>query len=604
MCGFAGWFDVGPSAGAPPDEARRRAALDALAPRGPDGEGAVVGAHFGLLHRRLAVVDVAGGAQPMAGPRTGEWLAWNGEVFDHVERRKREERAGERFATKSDTELLARLLARDGARALDDLRAQFALAWVDERSLLLARDRCGEKPLCWRRDGDRVLFASTLDALHALAPFPRSLDREALSLYLSWGFVPAPWTIFDGVRKLRAGERLSATRDGVVDSGRLPPIPKHDAVDVTEAPAALRAALADAARIRLESADVPVGVFLSGGLDSLAVAAALRDRGPLRTFTVRSHDSKSDETDDARRAAAALGLSHEVIDAPPVDVDAWRTALLRFGEPFGASSAVAVDAMARAARGHVKVVMTGDGGDEALGGYERHRLLRRIAKLPRLPGVPVPASGPLRRLGRAFEIAALDPADRYAAMYEVFGVWCGRLTPGDDGAAARGLVRDMWNGAEAGDVAAMLRVDRAFELPDSHCVKVDVACMGNGVEARSPWLDAGVLAVCDAMPRRMRVSGSTTKIALREMLRRELPEPLATEILSRPKRGFTAGFDDALRTDSTRELLTGGALSRVPGVDVDVAHAIWREHRAGRGNHRFRLFVLTALALFAEAHLA
>jgi len=603
MCGFAGWFDVGPAAGAPPAARARRAALDALAARGPDGEGDHVERHFGLLHRRLAVVDVAGGAQPMAGRAPGEWLAWNGEVFDHVERRRRAERDGERFATRSDTELLASMLGRTGARALDGLRAQFALAWVDGESLLLARDRCGEKPLFWRRDGDRVLFASTLDALAALAPFPRDVDREALSLYLSWGFVPAPWTIFAGVRKLRAGEWLRATRGGAVETGRLAPIPRRDAVDAAEAPAALRAALADAARVRLESSDVPVGVFLSGGLDSIAVAAALRDRGPLRTFTVRSHDPAADESDDARRVAAALGVPHQVIDAPPADADAWRAALLRFGEPFGASSAVALDAVARAARGHVKVVLTGDGGDEALGGYERHRLLRRLAKLPRLPDMPVPTSGPFRRLGRAFEIAALAPADRYAAMYEVFGPWRRRLTPGDDGAAARGLVRGEWGDADAGDLAAMLRVDRAFELPDSHCVKVDVACMGNGVEARSPWLDAEVLAVCDAMPRRMRLSGRSTKVALREMLRRELPEPLATEILSRPKRGFTTGFDDALRADSTRDLLLSGALSRVSGVDVDVAHWIWREHRARRGNHRFRLFVLTALALFAEARL-
>jgi asparagine synthase (glutamine-hydrolysing) len=589
MCGFAGWFDFGPAAGRSPDAAARRAALDALAPRGPDGEGAHVAARFGLLHRRLAVVDVAGGAQPMAGPGADRWLAWNGEVFDHADRRRRAEREGERFATRSDTEVLARLLARDGARALDALRAQFALAWIDGETLLLARDRHGEKPLFWRRDGDRILFASTLEALAALAPFPRVVDPEALSLYLSWGFVPAPRTIFAGVRKLRAGEWLRVARGaGDVETGRLAAPP----------------ALADAARVRLESSDVSVGVFLSGGLDSIAVAAALRDRGALRTFTVRSHDAASDESDDARRVAAALGVPHEVVDAPPTDADSWRAALLRYGEPFGAASAVAVDAMARAARRHVKVVLTGDGGDEALGGYERHRLMRRLSKLPRMPRVPVVVDGPLRRLGRALEIAALAPADRYAAMYEVFGVRRKLLTPGDDGGRARDLVRETWGEAEAGDLAAMLRVDRRFELPDSHCVKVDVACMGNGVEARSPWLDSGVTAVCDAMPRKMRVSGRATKVALREMLRRELPDSLAAEVLSRPKRGFTTGFDAALRAESTRDLLLSGALARVPGIEVEVAHRIWREHKDGRGNHRFRLFVLTALALFAETKLA
>jgi len=600
MCGFAGWFDMGPRVGAPPDERARRAALDALADRGPDGEGAVVGERFGLLHRRLAVVDPAGGAQPMAGRRKGEWLAWNGEVFDHAARRERLERDGERFVTRSDTEVLAALLGRDGARALDDLRAQFAVAWIDGGSLLLARDRAGEKPLFWRRDGDRLLFASTLDALRALAPFPRDVDQEALSLYLSWGFVPAPRTIFAGANKLRAGEWIRATSDGAWETGRLAPTRPREALDVAEAPGALRDALADAARVRLESSDVPVGVFLSGGLDSLAVAAALRGRAAVRTFTVRSNDPATDESDDARRVARALGLPHEIVDAPPIDVDAWRRALLRFGEPFGAASAVAVDSMARAARRHVKVVLTGDGGDEALGGYERHRLLKRLANLPRVPAIPVPASGPMRRLRRALEIAALAPADRYAEMYEVFGPWRARLTPGDDGGVARDLVRGVWGDAGAGDLAAMLRVDRAFELPDSHCVKVDVACMGNGVEARSPWLDADVLATCDAMPRRARLSGRTTKVALREMLRRELPDAIDAGRVARGKRGFDVGFDAALGADATRALLRGGALERV-GVDVATADLIWREHEEGRGNHRVRLFVLAALALFVEA---
>jgi asparagine synthetase B (glutamine-hydrolysing) len=186
-------------------------------------------------------------------------------------------------------------------------------------------------------------------------------------------------------------------------------------------------------------------------------------------------------------------------------------------------------------------------------------------------------------------------------MYECFGARRAKLTPGDDGASARALVRGTWNGADAGDLGAMLRVDRTFELPDSHCVKIDVACMGNGVEARCPWLDADVTSVCDAMPRRARLTGRETKAALRKMLRRELPSDVASRLLAKRKRGFTAGFDDALRSDETRGLLR--SLSKIDGIDVAVADRIWREHAAGRGEHRVRLFVLTALALFAEARL-
>lgn len=603
MCGFAGWFDLGPAAGPAPSAAARRAALDSLADRGPDGEGVATAPHFGLLHRRLAVVDVKGGAQPMRGPRAGQWLAWNGELFDHAARRKALAAAGEDFVTRSDTEVVARLLAREGAETLPGLRAQYALAWIDGDALLLARDRCGEKPLFWRSEGDRVWFASTLDALAALAPFSRELDREAVSLYLSWGFVPAPRTIYAGVRKLAAGEWLRIERGGRLATGRVAPPAPLERLDDDDCAPALQEALAEASRLRLASADVPVGVFLSGGLDSIAVAACLRGAKGVRAFTVRSRDRKSDESRDARRVAAALGIEHEVIEAPRAAPGAWRDAILRHGEPFAASSGVAIDGMARAAARHVKVVLTGDGGDEALGGYDRHRILRGLAKLPRMPDIPIPKTGALRRVARAYELASLAPADRYAAMYEVFGRWRAQVTPGDDGAAARSLIRQTWGDAGAGDLAAMLRVDRTYELPDSHCVKLDVACMGNGVEPRSPWLDPGVQAVCDAMPRRMRTSGRETKRALRELLRAALPPSLAAEVVARKKKGFSTGFDDALRSEETRALLVSGALDRVGGIDARAADAIWRDHARGRGNHRFRLFVLVALALFAEAKL-
>ena len=212
MCGLAGWFDVLPDAGPPPGPVRRRRALDLLRDRGPDDEGEWIAAdgRAGLLHRRLAIVDRAGGAQPMEGPRPGGRLAWNGELFEAAERREALRRAGAAIRTRSDTEVLAHLLAGDGPGALDDEPGQWALAWIDEPrgELLLARDAAGEKPLYVARSGGRVAFASTLDALRALVPVDAEIDREALSLYLSWGFVPAPLTILRGVRKLVAGQRL------------------------------------------------------------------------------------------------------------------------------------------------------------------------------------------------------------------------------------------------------------------------------------------------------------------------------------------------------------------------------------------------------------
>jgi asparagine synthase (glutamine-hydrolysing) len=365
---------------------------------------------------------------------------------------------------------------------------------------------------------------------------------------------------------------------------------------------ALRDVLGRAARRRLMSSDVPVGVFLSGGLDSLALTAVLRRAPRLRTFTVRARDPALDESADAQKMARALGVEHQIIDPPTDDPDGWRQVLQRFGEPFGSTSALAVDAVARAAREHVTVAITGDGGDEALGGYPRHVLMRRLGRIPRLPGPSLSGMGRLRRLRRAAELLGLDGSDRCAALYEVFGPWRARLTPHDDGGAAQFLVRKRWGAARADDLAAMLRVDRALELADSHCVKVDVACMGNGLEPRSPWLDREVVALCDALPLSARISGRETKRVLRAMLQRDLPAEAARHALSRPKRGFTTGFETALRSDAVRDLLLGGTLERVPGLQTPAVGEILDEHVRSQGNHVFRLGVLVGLALFAERH--
>ncbi len=614
MCGFAGWFDTGPDAGAPPSEARRRRALELLRPRGPDdgGEWIASDGRAGLLHRRLAIVDRAGGAQPMAGPRYGQMLAWNGELFDADERRAALQRAGTEFRTRSDTEVLTQMLAaaprdEDGAdyrSVFGSVSGQWAIAWIDSErgELLLARDPAGEKPLFHATVGDRIVFASTLDALRALAPIDTAIDEEALSLYLSWGFVPAPLTIFKGASKLWAGHSIvQRRRVHAGDASRM----RVQAAAPPRAPAvSFEQALTTAARSRLQHSDEPVGVFLSGGLDSVAIAAVLRDAPGLQTFTVRADDPRYDESWEAARVAEALGVPHTVIDPPDARPGAWRETLLRHGEPFGSTSSLAVDAVARAAAPHVRVVLTGDGGDEALGGYPRHVLLRRLARLPAIPEWAVPREGAsLRRLRRGARLLALSPADRYAAMYEVFGEHRAAIAPQMGGEPARSRIEARWQGAAAGDLDAMLRIDRAFELPDSHCVKVDTACMAHGVEARSPWLDRGVVAACDALPTSLKMRGGRTKLVLRELLARRLPSEIVDEVLARPKRGFTAGLDSALASPEAEELLLGGPLGLVPGLRPDGVRPLLEEHRGGRGNHRFRLAVLLSLALFAEAHI-
>jgi asparagine synthase (glutamine-hydrolysing) len=403
-----------------------------------------------------------------------------------------------------------------------------------------------------------VWFASTFDALRALVDTPSRLDHEALSLYLSWGFVPAPRSICAGVNKLRAGEWLAVRRGGAVRSARLPPVAPLPPLTEDHAAQALRESLSVAARRRLISSDVPVGVFLSGGLDSLAVTAALRDAPGLRTFTVRARDAARDEVDDAARVARALAVEHTVIDPPPDDPDHWRVVLARFGEPFGSTSALAVDAVARAAKEHVTVVLTGDGGDELFGGYDRYRAVHFGVRTGRRLG---PLAHPSSRAARA--MARVAGIERVEALTEfVDDPWraCKARTihfwPNEveamllpdvaacvDATAGEALLDDLWNRA-GGSRGWTPWLDALSYLPDDLLKKMDRATMAWGVEARSPLLDHDLWAWAATIPREALLSSVSGKRLVRRAYRGVLPDP----ILKRSKKGFSVPLTVWLRT--------------------------------------------------------
>ncbi len=612
MCGIVGWYATESAHGPPPSRERLRRATALLAHRGPDGEGLWLSPDgvCGLGHRRLAVLDPEGGAQPMATP-DGRWhVSFNGEIFNYLDLRREMEASGEAFRTRSDTEALLRLVARRGPAAPDRLRGPFAFAAydVEERTLLLARDATGEKPLFTAEHRGRLYFASTLDALLEVGDLPRDIDPEALSLYLAFSYVPAPWTIYRVARKLAAGHLRRATpgdpgrpeawwklRPAGTFGGRF-----EDAVE------ALRAGLTAATRRRL-LADVPVGLFLSGGLDSAVVAAAVAEAAPgTMAFTVRHPDPALDESRAAAAIARHLGLPHEILDAVPPGPESLRAVLSEYGEPFGDASAAVTSAVARAAAGRVKVALTGDGGDEILGGYHRHVYLSLVDSLPRGLATAARAVLPGRKIRRALALAALPEAHRYNEMYDCFGS-AGRerlLRPAfrqRHGDLPREWLSALY--ADTGGIDAvdrMLRTDVLTHLPDFMNVKVDVATMAAGLEARSPFQEREILEFGLSLPSWFKVRGLTGKRILRAVLARSLPRPL----VARKKMGFAAPVDAALRGplrgEAERLLAPGGPLAALDAVEPEYPPALLREYAEGGVRHRLRVWVLLALASWVE----
>ncbi len=611
MCGLVGWFATDAAEGPPPDADRLRSATALLARRGPDAEGTWTSpdGSCGLGHRRLSILDLEGGAQPMA-TADGRWhVAFNGEIFNYPELRRDLEAEGEAFRTRSDTEVLLRLVARRGPGAVHLLRGQFAFAAYDaaEGTLLLARDALGEKPLFTARREGRIYFASTLEALLAIGDLPRDPDPEAVSLYLAFSYIPAPWTVYRAVRKLPAGHLLTASRrgPGSPETWWVPPAPGTFRGTFEDAVEALAAALRDATKRRL-LADVPVGLFLSGGLDSTAVAAAAAAAGAgVRAYSLRHPDPAFDESADAAAIARHLGLDHEILDAVPPAAEDLRRVLSFYGEPFGDSSAAVTAALAVSARRRVKVALTGDGGDEVLGGYHRHAYLGLVDRLP--GGTPAAVRGLAGgRFRRALDLAAMPESRRYYEMYDCFpgGGREALLLP--EFARRFGDLPRTWLEGLYGHcggldpVDRMLRTDLRTHLPDYMNAKVDVATMAHGLEARSPFQEREVVELGVSLPSAYKVRGFRGKRVLRAAVERAVPAAL----LPGRKRGFAAPVDEALRgplrEEARRLLAPGGPLAAVGAVRPEVPARLLDEHLAGRANHRIRLWVLLALAAWAE----
>lgn len=628
MCGIAGLL-LGHEADAGELGRRGRAMAGSLRHRGPDDEGVWTEAAAGLVlaHRRLAVIDLSPrGAQPMESA-CGRWvIAYNGELYNWRELRAGLEAGGRRFRSDSDTEVLLELVARHGVEAaLQRLDAMFALALWDRerRELWLARDHAGIKPLAWAMTPGGFRFGSEIQALEAAGGWMPEPDPGAIAAYLRQAVIPAPLSAFRGVRKLPPGGWLRVGPGMAVREGRWFDVlaearaAEEAPLDVTAGEAAARVDAALSASVRAQLvADVPVGAFLSGGVDSSAVAAAMVRAAPgAHAFTIGFGDPRYDESAAAAAIARALGLRHTVLHATEAEALALAPTLAAaWDEPFGDPSALPTLLLARLARGHVTVALSGDGGDELFAGYRRHRLAaglwarasrlpfrrlagRAVAAVPpgvwdgvlgRVPGAPRRPGETLHKIGLVLAAPDLD-----AAYARLTGVW-------DDPAALSGLATpDADPAALPRDPLVRMRaLDLAGYLQDDVLTKVDRASMQVALEVRVPMLSPGMIRLGLSLPPGLLVREGMGKAPLRDALARHLPRPL----FEREKAGFAPPLAAWLRGPLrpwAEEMVAVAAASGF--VAPGPLRAAWAAHQAGRRDHAAGLWAVLMLAGWLSA---
>jgi asparagine synthase (glutamine-hydrolysing) len=626
VCGIVG--NVLARADRTPDTGVLKRMNDRITHRGPDDDGLIVQGPAGLAMRRLKIIDLATGHQPMAGEEGRIWTVFNGEIYNYQALRKTLAGHGHTFATRSDTEVIVHGYEERGLASIGDLEGMFAFAIWDApaRTLVLARDRLGIKPLYYAVLPDQIVFASELKALVEHPAIERRLDLAALSRYLAHEYVPAPHSILRAVRKLPAGHWLTYS-DGRV---KLEPywdvhFERERIVGERDAVAALRAALDRSVKRHLVS-DVPLGVFLSGGIDSSAVAAfaARHFPGRLKTFSIGFEDPSFDETAHARRVARALDTDHhEEILSPRAALDLIPSLPALLDEPLGDASLIPTYLLSRFTRRSVTVALSGDGGDELFAGYptyQAHRLAGPLELVPRwmwrrllrpvVERLPVSLDNlsldfKLKRFVAGLEF---EPVDRHAA-------WLGSFTPAEqrelftaDALAqmevppSYSAFHEMLSHAPAASgLERMLYLDLKGYLGEGVLTKVDRASMACSLEVRVPLLDHRVVELATNLPMDLKLRRLTTKYVLKRALAGVLPR----DILERPKKGFGIPLGRWFRRElapmlqdaCAPDVIRRGGLFRPEAVGRLLA-----EHADGRRDHRKKLYTLLAFQFWAARY--
>jgi asparagine synthase (glutamine-hydrolysing) len=626
MCGLTGavWSD--PRLAIDSQALARMA--EALRHRGPDDSGTYQTGMcsrpgradqpaVALAHRRLSIIDVTGGHQPMSNEDGSIWLVFNGEIYNYLDLRRRLDGAGHQFSTTSDTEVLVHLYEDEGLDFLEHLNGMFALAiWDQPRArLVLARDRLGKKPLVYRHEPGRLMFASELKSLLTVPGVPREVDRQSLDEYLTYQYVPHPHSILKGFA------RLPPAHYAVFEDGRLK-VEKYWSLDarrervrpLAEDAAELGSLLTDAVRLRMQS-DVPWGAFLSGGVDSSLIVGLMQQlsAAPVKTFSIGFAEPEYDESRFARQMAQQFGTEHHEMRVDFDQLDILPKLIWHFDEPMADSSAIATYCVSKLAREHVTVALTGDGGDELFAGYARYRASRLAGWLDRWPR-PLrrlagarfwqrlernrPQRSTLRRAVRFGQALALSPARRHVEWIAIFGEARRAALYTDDflaslpnadpvdfyaAAFARSAGRDPITRASLADLETY--------LPCDLMTKVDMASMAVSLECRQPFLDHRVVELAAQMPIAHKLGWRRGKRILREAFSALMPP-------DRPKMGFAVPLDHWLRgrlkATAHEVLLDRRAIDRGYFRPAAIERLL-AEHESRRFDHSYRLWALLVL---------
>ena len=623
MCGIAGILYRD---GKVPDKELIRRMCDTMAHRGPDGKGNIALAGCGFGHRRLSIIDLECGAQPMSNEDESVWITFNGEIYNFPELKLELEALGHKFRTRSDTETIVHLYEEKGAELLNRLRGMFALGIWNTRKkvLLLARDRIGKKPLYYFEDNEGIYFASEIKALLVLKNCPRQIDPRSIELFLAYQSIPGEHTIFDGVKRLAPGHMLIWKPDchAKVSKYWEANWSEKTKMNYEDAKLRLRELILDAVKCRLIS-DVPLGAFLSGGVDSSAVVAAMAEvsDAPVKTFSIGFPQSDFDETKYARIIAKKFGTQHEEFIVEPNAISILPKLVWHYDQPYADSSALPTYYVSQVTRQRVTVALNGDGGDEFFGGYERYRallfykLFRSMTNEPLrslfesatkfIPEGSMNRSIP-RKIRRFAAAARLEPDKFNISLFEYFDLNQRKELYSDEfqtrlnGYNADRYLFEIMNAdsmTEADEIDKVLRADTLMYLPDTLLVKVDIASMAVSLEARSPLLDTSIMEFAASLPREWKVGMFQSKKILKDAHRGIIPD----EVMFRRKMGFSMPvshwFRNELHEFLKEVLLDNKSIGRNYFKRSSIETLI-SEHKSGMKNNANKLWALLMLELW------
>ena len=626
MCGIVGKLNFDPAYPVAPETVARMAAT--LRHRGPDDDGSYVCGNVGLGHRRLSIIDLSErGRNPMCNEDGSIWIVFNGEIYNFLELRPHLEERGHQFRSNTDTEVILHLYEECGSAFVEQLRGMFALAIWDSRraQLTLARDRLGVKPLHYAITANSLLFGSEIKAILASGEADLQIDEQAVHAFMLWQCIPSPRTVFHGIRKLPPASLLTWSPGNEprikqywhLEYGDPLPQPEEEIADE------LRAMVLEATRIRLIS-DVPLGLFLSGGIDSSIVLAAMRQlsSGKIKTFSVSFGHEGFDESSYARRLAQQFETEHHEFRVTPNAFECVQQMPAMFDEPFADVASIPTFYLSKLTRQHVTVAHSGDGGDENFGGYDRYRALKVLGDISRIPGhgawrslatlLPYSATerSKLRYLKSLLPLTGIDARTQYATM--CLGMFTERdllslytepfaaLLKGND---ATDRFMAGWNTPGAPDnLSRAMACDIVSYIPECLNPKVDIASMAASLEVRSPFLDHKLIEFSARIPTRLKLKGWQQKYILKRAFQSDLPE----YILNRQKAGFGMPLAEWFRGE-LKQLVFDTLLSTRSSIrnifNLDRVRSMLQEHAAGQHNWHIQLWRLLVLETWFQSRI-